>query len=112
MPLLQSGISGSRQDHEPEPGPWSLRSTPPPSISAGVQSQCHCPISSTVTKYGRNPQIEAVEAGQAQGLVVAKLDRLTRSLLDFAGSWSELASAAGISSPSTWGSTPRLRQAR
>ena len=51
----------------------------------GGAVECHWPISSTVTKYGRSPQIEAVEAGQAQGLVVAKLDRLSRSLLDFAG---------------------------
>jgi DNA invertase Pin-like site-specific DNA recombinase len=29
--------------------------------------------------------LEAVEAGGAQGLIVAKLDRLSRSLLDFAG---------------------------
>ena len=29
--------------------------------------------------------LEAVEAGEASGLVVAKLDRLSRSLLDFAG---------------------------
>ena len=29
--------------------------------------------------------LEAIEAGQAEGLVVSKLDRLSRSLLDFAG---------------------------
>jgi DNA invertase Pin-like site-specific DNA recombinase len=36
-------------------------------------------------RRGLQEALEAVEAGQAEGLVVAKLDRLSRSLLDFAG---------------------------
>ena len=36
-------------------------------------------------RRGLQRALEAVEAGMADGLVVAKLDRLSRSLLDFAG---------------------------
>ena len=36
-------------------------------------------------RAGLQEALEAVDGGQAQALVVAKLDRLSRSLLDFAG---------------------------
>lgn len=49
----------------------------------------------------------AVENGEADVSVVAKLDRLSRSLLDFATSWNAAVESAGRSWPSTLGSTPR-----
>lgn len=55
--------------------------------------------------------LEAIENGRASGLVVAKLDRLSRSLLDFARSWSEAVATAGPSSRSTSEWTRRRRAA-
>jgi len=39
----------------------------------------------SLKRPGLMAAIEAIERGEAEGLVVAKLDRLSRSLLDFAG---------------------------
>jgi DNA invertase Pin-like site-specific DNA recombinase len=36
-------------------------------------------------RHGLQAALEAIEAGEAEALVVSKLDRLSRSLLDFAG---------------------------
>ena len=62
---------------------------------------------------GLSEAIAAVERGEAEGLVVSKLDRLSRSLLDFAGLM-ERARKRGWSLVALWtsGSTPRRLRAR
>ena len=55
-------------------------------------------------RRGLQRALEAIEAGTAEGLVVAKLDRLSRSLLDFAalmerarkGGWNVIALDLGV----------------
>ena len=50
---------------------------------------------------GINAALEVLEAGDAKALVVAKLDRLSRSLLDFAGRESvEISRPTAIAGPS------------
>ena len=61
---------------------------------------------------GLQEALQAVERGDAQALVVAKLDRLSRSLLDFASLMERDASEDGHWSPSTSGLIPPHRRGR
>ena len=67
---------------------------------------------STNGPAGLQQALQAVERGGAHALVVAKLDRLSRSLLDFASLMERGRSVAGVSSPSISGSTPPHRPGR
>jgi DNA invertase Pin-like site-specific DNA recombinase len=58
---------------------------------------------STRRRPGLASALALIEAGDADGLVVAKLDRLSRSLVDFASVTQRSERTAGRSLHSTWG---------
>jgi DNA invertase Pin-like site-specific DNA recombinase len=60
---------------------------------------------------GVQEALRALEAGEAKALVVAKLDRLSRSMLDFAALMATARSRAGRWSPLTARWTPRRPRA-
>ena len=61
---------------------------------------------------GVQAALEELRRGEADALIVAKLDRLSRSMLDSPPSWPRHRGRRGRSSPWTSTSTPRLRPAR
>lgn len=66
---------------------------------------------STNGRPGLAEALATIDAGKADGLVIAKLDRLSRSLLDFTGlmkrsrekGWQVVALALGVDTPTATG---------
>jgi DNA invertase Pin-like site-specific DNA recombinase len=63
-------------------------------------------------KLAGRPELDQALNHGADAIIVAKLDRLSRSLLDFASLLSAAAPKAGRWSHSTWGWTRRRRRGR